>query len=452
MPLARVMRNLWHLLRPSREIEALLPDFVEQRGDSFLLVWRDVPHWMVVDREAHDLLTSASAQELLSNPGLRHALPTLLGCGVIRRRNAAPAQPPREEIESVAIHVTRQCNLHCRYCYHDHPARLPELEARSFLAALHRIGDLTSSQASLLLLGGEPLLATDIVISLADAARQRGMQPIVSTNGTLVTESFASAAASIGLHVQVSLDGHTAELNDGTRGRGTFDRAVRGIRSLVDAGAHTIVSMVAHAGAVDHIEAFYAFAHELGANEARHIPAKRLGRAARGTIGFVPVDELVRTGMRVARDPHLKPLMGRDCFSILARTCRYSAKQPSCGTGRRTVLLDADGTLYPCLNLCHPDWAFGNVSGPGFDLREGWMTSPVLGEVRKRTAIDAIEGCASCAVKHWCLGGCRGESYAAFGDLGRKPTDCDHLRRAIVDTLFAMADGAGVPDGQDVRC
>lgn len=50
-------------------------------------------------------------------------------------------------------------------------------------------------------------------------AQRQGFETLVSTNGTLVTDDFARQARDAGLQVQVSLDGHTAALNDAVRGR-----------------------------------------------------------------------------------------------------------------------------------------------------------------------------------------------------------------------------------------
>jgi 12,18-didecarboxysiroheme deacetylase len=84
--------------------------------------------------------------------------------------------------------------------------------------------------------GGEPLVRKDLV-ELADYAVKRGMRAVISTNGTLITRSVAQALKEVGLsYVGISLDG-MREVNDRFRGvKGSFDRAMAGIKHCQEAG------------------------------------------------------------------------------------------------------------------------------------------------------------------------------------------------------------------------
>ena len=61
------------------------------------------------------------------------------------------------------------------------------------------------------------------------------------TNGTLITEKTAAMLTSGRREqrlssIQVSIDGSCPEIHDASRGRGSFDRAIRGLRLLHEAG------------------------------------------------------------------------------------------------------------------------------------------------------------------------------------------------------------------------
>jgi len=88
----------------------------------------------------------------------------------------------------------------------------------------------------LLFSGGEPLLRADI-FELANFAREQGVKPVLSTNGTLITESVARKIRGVGFgEVGISLDG-IGEHNDRFRGkRGAYQAALRGIRNCVNLG------------------------------------------------------------------------------------------------------------------------------------------------------------------------------------------------------------------------
>ena len=87
--------------------------------------------------------------------------------------------------------------------------------------------------------GGEPLLHPDIV-ELARHAVGLGMRAVISTNGTLITPEMAERLATVGLsYIGTSLDGGP-EIHDRFRGmKGSFDRAIQGLRNARAAGIKT---------------------------------------------------------------------------------------------------------------------------------------------------------------------------------------------------------------------
>jgi mycofactocin biosynthetic radical S-adenosylmethionine protein MftC len=438
-------------------------DYTEQRDGKVLLIWKDVPHWMVVDEDFRAFLAELDGARTLADVArrrpswdaaqrdIKRAARTLFTAGVLRDAKAKPVAhvPSPAPIENIAVNMTKRCNLRCRFCYYlphlvtDAPN---ELGAEEIIAVLEAARPSTGRKPSLVLLGGEPLLEPEKVLAVATHAARRRFACVLSTNGTLVTDDFAKRARAARLQVQVSLDGHTAKLNDAVRGRGVFEKAVRGIRTLTAHKVHTIASLVCHAGNAPFLAEFYALAHSLGANEARFIPLKRIGGGRAGECAPVSMRELVaKAGALFAAHPEFLRMAGRDCFSILATTCSYSARKQSCGTGLQTFLLDADGSLYPCLNTNAPELRIANVRAPGFDFARTWKEAAVLAKVRACTATAALKGpCADCAVRAWCLGGCRGEALAAYGELGREAPNCADLKAAILEMFWMLAERPGL--------
>jgi radical SAM protein with 4Fe4S-binding SPASM domain len=437
-------------------LTACRPDFSEVRQGRVLLVWGEQPFWTVVDTELATLLEALDSTTLdalfvrhpawgAQRAAVLAALAPLRKAGVVYAGTApVPRTQAPARIENVALNLTRRCNLRCTLCYN-----LPylqadgagELSAEECCAFLRQAKPLLGKQASLTVLGGEPLLEPEKLFAVAEQAARLGMSTLVSTNGLLVTEAIARRARELRLQVQVSLDGPTAALHERFRGKGTFARTVAGVRALVAAGAHVIVSMVCDAEHLRHLEAYYDFARSLGVAEARFIPLKRLGGAAGGAIAPAPLPELLRAAADLfTRRPELRALAGRDTFSILGATCRYSARRASCGTGLQTVLLDADGSLYPCLNTNHPAFRIANVRDAGFDFRRIWQGSSVLHTVRAQTSQLTDNPHAGCPVRFWCLGGCPGEAYAHTGNLGHRHPTCAELKRGILDMFWIMSE------------
>ena len=435
------------------------PDHSESRGEAVLLVWRDLPYWLVVDREFNDFLRAFDGRRPVGDvideaaaSGDSDSLPRhiaeLEGVGILREteESASPAgrnQPSSPRIANISINVTRRCNLRCRFCYNLTSLQTrgeDELTADEMIGFLKSLAGVLDPRPSLFLLGGEPLLCPDKVLAVARYAGA-GFDVVVSTNGSGVTDDFAREARHIGLQVQVSLDGHTPRIHDSMRGPESYARAVQAIETLVRHRVYTIVSMVCLAENLPHLEAFYDLAATLKVNEARVIPLKRLGGAAAGSCQPVPLGRILHEMMSMlARRPEFVSLLGRDCLSIMATQCQAAARVTSCGTGTRTLLLEADGSLYPCLNTSRPEFAFGNVRESGFDFGTAWRSSPQLERVRRETSVEAADNeCSTCLVKYWCLGGCHGETYATCGSLAARSPDCEELRKTVIDMMWTLS-------------
>ena len=143
----------------------------------------------------------------------------------------------------VVWNVTAACNLRCLHCYGSAEAapadeELSTNEGKALIDDLARLGT-----PVLLFSGGEPLLRPDL-LELVGHARLRGIRPVISTNGTLLTRETAEQMKRAGVaYVGVSLDG-AAENHDRLRQRsGAFQEALAGLTHAREAGLKTGLRM-----------------------------------------------------------------------------------------------------------------------------------------------------------------------------------------------------------------
>lgn len=136
----------------------------------------------------------------------------------------------------VVWNMTRRCNLRCVHCY----AQSEDISYDNELTheqSLAMIDDLAQFGAPVLLFsGGEPLVHPRLA-EYAEYAVKKGMRAVISTNGTLITKDKAKILKEIGLsYVGISLDG-LEETHDKFRGvKGSFQKALQGIRNCQEAG------------------------------------------------------------------------------------------------------------------------------------------------------------------------------------------------------------------------
>ncbi len=136
----------------------------------------------------------------------------------------------------VVWNSTNRCNLKCVHCYAKANQDLDPKELDTAEAKI-MIDDLAQYGAPVLLMsGGEPLVRKD-AIELISYARDKGMRPVLSTNGTLIDRVVAQELKDAGAtYAGISLDG-LQPVNDQFRGvQGAYRKALDGIHACMDVG------------------------------------------------------------------------------------------------------------------------------------------------------------------------------------------------------------------------
>ena len=140
------------------------------------------------------------------------------------------------------------CNLECRHCFiscspTNHAFGSLDLETiHRYLEESIQLG-----VREYYFTGGEPFLNRDMV-GILELTLHYGPATVL-TNGTMFKHDWlkrlrqAEADSPYSLEFRVSIDGFTAQDNDPIRGPGTFDRAMQGVRQLVDHGFLPIITV-----------------------------------------------------------------------------------------------------------------------------------------------------------------------------------------------------------------
>jgi len=441
---------------PLPVLYSAVPDMIEQRDSRILLVWGDVPYWQVVDAEMFEFLDI-----LIKGSTLRHAarklayarghticstierikkkMTPLVEAGVIYGRYARKAKPASQNaLENITVNITRRCNLNCRFCYnrgfHVPAGELPVAKITRFL---NQAIPVMSENRKLTILGGEPTLRGFESIAIGKWAVENGFETTISTNGLLVDTDFASAAAKCGIKIQVSIDGPTAFEHEMLRGRGSFEKAKKAVALLVKSGVKVVTNMVVHEDTQWRLEDFFKFSKKLGVSGVRFVPLRRIG----GGSSLRPPDRLkllrsVRTFFLL--NPRYRTIANEDWFSTLASTCKLNRKKTYCGAGTNTLLVDADGSVYPCTGQTLPEFKLGSVDVP---FRKIWVDSLLLSGLRKRFNVDNInKKCSECLVRYWCSAGCRGEAYSRTGSCFEPSPACEETRKVITEMFWVLSE------------
>lgn len=140
------------------------------------------------------------------------------------------------------VHVNKRCNLRCEHCDFwmrdddDQPNYLSWEQKRQILRDFSGM----NPRGSVVICGGESMLDLEDYFAITTECKALNLRTLSVINGTrLRSSSLADRMISDGpSEISVSLNSHRSDLHDKTRGvSGSFDKAVRALRLLIDARA-----------------------------------------------------------------------------------------------------------------------------------------------------------------------------------------------------------------------
>ena len=343
----------------------------------------------------------------------------------------------------VILHLTKDCNLRCRYCYA--PSKVKErMPARTARRAVDLAVRLGGSSACVSYFGGEPLLMFDRIQELTAYACERGrkqnkkMHFRLSTNGTLFDEDKLRFCRDHNVLFAVSLDGdekaHNAQrvFEDG---RGSFEVLDRKLEMILKYNPHTIVTSVITPPTVERllssIEYMWGrgvryFVHQLGYSHADWTPDDigRLERSYRQLAGFYL--EKIRAGERFHLGLFDDKLKTHASSPIrLGEICDFGAKK---------ISVAPDGRIFPCVQFITDkpdadDYCIGHVDSGLTDRRDELV----------RLNRKERSQCEGCALQGRCSNYCGCLNWQLTG----KVTEVPGILCAHEKMLIPIADEIG---------
>ncbi len=123
--------------------------------------------------------------------------------------------------------ISFACNERCTKCHHwaIRPAFTP-LDSSLVAHAINSLPDLTE----FCIVGGEPLLFRDRIISLLTAIKNHPCRTVLITNGVLMDAAFIDRISRLKIHIVVSIDTVDRKHWQFVRGRDTMDTVLGNLR------------------------------------------------------------------------------------------------------------------------------------------------------------------------------------------------------------------------------
>lgn len=325
--------------------------------------------------------------------------------GILGRLEAQSGRPLRAMIE-----ISDRCNEVCVHCYQVQGQK-GEMTTEQIFGVIDELADL--GILVLTISGGEATLRKDFLPIVAHA-RRRGFLVRVFTNGLTMSRELAQALGAQAVQtVEVSLYSHRAEIHDFVTGvAGSFERTVRGIEFLRDAGVGIHVKTPLMSVNEGEIGAYIDFVESLGASYALdpHQMSPREGRdlaPAPFSVGGDALRELLADERVLGMPLREQPQRASDA--------------PLCGVGE-SLVIEPNGELRPCTAL---EVGLGHAleGGVGASRASNELLAGMQG-LRWRD----VHGCRECQLNGYCAR-CHATALAEAGDaLGPYRSGCTHAR------------------------
>lgn len=345
----------------------------------------------------------------------------------------------------VVLHLTKACNLRCRYCYA--PAKTGEsMSLETAKKAVDLALTLGEKSACVSYFGGEPLLKFELIRQITDyaceAAQKQGkaMYFRLATNGLLLNDEMLGFCREHAIPLALSLDGdpqgHDAQrpLADGASSfavlDGKLDAILAGGTRCVAVGVITPVIVERFYEGVLYLwnRGFRFFAHQPAFDD----PSWRPEHLAALEIQYRRLANFYEARAKEGENFHLSLFDNRLDSHLYGAAARPADK---CDFGAKKLSIAADGTIFPCVQFVSDkkeaaDFAMGNVH-------------TTLNEARRQELIAANKAprpaCKGCALLGRCAQYCGCINWQTTGSVtGVAPFVCAHERM-----LFPIVDALG---------
>jgi radical SAM protein with 4Fe4S-binding SPASM domain len=329
----------------------------------------------------------------------------------------------------VVWELTQACDHACGHCGSRSGRALDdELSTAEALALVDQMAALGVKEVTLI--GGEAYLHAGFV-DVARRIAQRDMHCSVTTGGRAVDDELAQKMAAAGvITVSVSMEGDEAAHDRIRRQKGSWSRALRAVQALKRAGLRPALNTQVNRWSLPSMGSLVELMIAEGVERWMPIITVPMGRSAENLemlwqpYELVEVIEQLAGHAQRAREAGILVAPGNTVgyFGPFEHVLRAEFKGQyggSCGAGRTTMGVEADGTIKGCPGLPTDAYSGGVIREHA--LETIWERGTALRYTRERTVDDLWGFCRTCYYADVCMAGCTWASHVIMGRPGNNP-------------------------------
>jgi len=342
-------------------------------------------------------------------------------------------------------HITDRCNLRCTHCYQENFSGSNELDLNGLKQVANEIIKTLAKwgkKGDIAITGGEPLVKKEMLplVNYLNSADEIFSIDIL-TNGTLLDEDLIEQIRSFKKIrcFQVSLDGASHDTNDSIRGKGSFEKAIAGIRLLRKNDIKVNIMFTLQRINMRDIPLIIDLAN---AESISTLTIERMVPTGTGKnlVKQLLLPEEIKEIFEYISERAEQPIKGKGTTSISRsrplwvmcnrNTDSLNTDLPTdvfiggiCSIGLDGLCILPDATVLACRRLPIP---IGNLKQDS--IEKIWFTSDLLWQIRDKNNLKGK--CVSCKLIPQCSG-CRAMAYAFTGDYLAADPQCWKYEEAL---------------------
>ena len=356
-------------------------------------------------------------------------------------------------IKSLVVKIVQRCNLNCTYCYmYNHADQSfrtrPALMSRDiFRAMVSRISSYCESRPDhvmdVIFHGGEPMLFDphdmDELLTYAKHILGRRVRYGLQTNGTLVTDEWIDVFLRHDIRPSVSIDG-TPEVHDALRvdhkGRGSYEKAVAGLKKLMDAKLDPGVLCVISPG-------------QSGIDVYRHLRSLGLKRMdfllpdathdskplMYGTYGLTPISDYLSPIFDAwfeEDDSEIRIRLFVEIIRLLLGGTPITDNMGASLKGQNYLIIDTDGSIHgtDVLKICYEGASDTGLNVLNDEFSDLSKANPLAFQLINH-GVPLCAECLACPEQDICRGGAMAHRYSQAKGFANPTVWCMDMLKLI---------------------
>lgn len=325
---------------------------------------------------------------------------------------------PRE----IELHLTSYCNLRCRHCVYDIPAKKTEFLdfniLSNFFDELEELGVFR-----LIISGGEPFLHRDIKEIIKKISTKKYRVEVL-TNAVLINQEIARILSQAkNISITYSLDGHNSDTCDFLRGKGVFNKVLNAVDLMNKFKIKHNLCCVLNKRNFNYIDKIIELGYKLKSLSVNFLFLDLMGRG-------VDLEKEALNEFEIRNVlTQLKNIKSKIPVNFINQIDIGKGKYSnfiSCAAGTFRLAVSSNGDLYPCVYAFNnKDFVIGNISE--LSIKNLWH-SKKWELFRGGIKVSDLKECFSCSLVKICtLKNCRLRAFSKYGDIYAKYPGCKIL-------------------------